>query len=111
MSTSFQLYVFFIYIIRLFLFSRYLLNSSTGQLASVRALELRQAIIFKKEIAASGLELGDAAEPEALSSTPKVMPSLSARARPEARVAAAHAVELAAKRRAAAKGMLTQKNE
>jgi hypothetical protein len=88
-----------------------LLNSSPSQLASVRALELRQAIIFKKEIATSGLEMGAVAEPVAPSSISQITPSLSARARPEARIAAAQAAELASKRRAAAKSMLIQKNE
>jgi hypothetical protein len=84
-----------------FFFLRYLLNSSPGQLASIRALELRQAIMFKKENAASASEQGVLPEAESASSISHFAPSLSARARPEARLAAAHAAELSAKRRAA----------
>ena len=83
-------------------FFRYLLNSSPAQLASIRALELRQAIIFKKEIAASASEQEVQQQPEGSSPATQFAPSLAARARPEARIAAAHAVELAAKRRVAA---------
>jgi hypothetical protein len=85
------------------LLCRYLLNSSVGQLASARALELRQAIMFKKDIAAAAGEQGAGPEPVQPAAPARVAPSLAARARPEARVAAAQAAELAGLRRVAAK--------
>ncbi len=92
---------------------RYLLRTSPAQLASERALELRHAIMFKKDMTAAA---GDDAVPAALHTAEpappvRIAPSLSARARPEARAAAAEAAELAGRRRAAAKSGLSQNDK
>ncbi len=85
---------------------RYLLHTSPSQLASVRALELRSAIMFNRQLSQDDKQqaAAHAPEPAAAPAPVSVLPSLSARARPAARVAAARAAELAAQRRAAANG-------
>ena len=83
---------------------RYLLHSSPSQLASVRALELRQAVMFKRQLSEDDKQQAAAHAPEPAAAPVSVLPSLSARARPAARVAAAQAAEAAAQRRAAANG-------
>ena len=91
---------------------RYLLRTSPGHLASARALELQQAILFKREISAAEKNTGelpvDKAVPLQPAAQSPIAPSLSARARPEARIAAAQAAELAGQRRMAAKMALTK---
>ena len=83
---------------------RYLLHSSPSQLASVRALELRDAIMLKRQLSQGEQQQAAAHAPEPAAAPVSVLPSLSARARPAARVAAAQAAEAAAQRRAAANG-------
>jgi hypothetical protein len=93
--------------------NRYLLRTSPAQLASERALELRHAIMFKKDMTAAAGDDAVAAALHAAEPAPpvRITPSLSARARPEARAAAAEAAELAGRRRAAAKNGLSQNDK
>jgi hypothetical protein len=89
-------------------FFRYLLQSAPSHLASTRAIELRQEIEIKKIMSLLDPKQGIEAERSDPPAPAFIAPSLSARARPEARIAAARAAELTAQRRAAANGSATQ---
>lgn len=80
-------------------FLRYLLNTSPSQLASSRALELQQEIFFKKNSTTPSSEHRDTPEVAIPAEEASIAPSLSARARPAARIAAAQAAAASAIRR------------